>query len=108
MLFVLAVLVSALGGGFIGWRLHLFWCEHRTGCPLWLMDNAQTWKPQEELSRWRWSKRNKHRGQKGPGERHPTPQPAVDSDPASGVPFTRRDTPEALTRPANPKRRTTP
>ena len=73
----------AVGLLLLGWAGHRWWCMRRMGCPVWVEENAKNWDAKEELNGWRWSDRNKHRGQRGPAERHPTPLP---TDAGKGTP----------------------
>ena len=103
----LALALGVLGGWVLGWYAHRGHCmRSNLGCPIWLAERARGWNPRAEIARWRWSNGNKHRGQTGPSERHPTPPATLDERGGSGVPCARRDTPSAETDLTNSKRRT--
>jgi len=92
----LAVVFAALIA--VGWRLHLWWCQRRMGCPVWIERDARVWT----------AKLAAH-DPNGKRERHPTPEAKLlDEKNGKGIPFQRRETPTAETDLTNPTRRRTP
>jgi hypothetical protein len=89
----LSIALALAGGAAIGWRAKGWWCSRENpSCPVWRVEAGLTWKA---VLRKRYPN--------GSRERHPTP---VDLQGGSGVPSTNTNGVE--TKPANPKRRTTP